>query len=73
MMQAFNSKEGGGRALGLKAQTAEELTRAFERATAHTDGPVLIECSLHQDDCSREPITWGHFVAASNVRRPAKD
>ena len=73
MIQSFNSSEGGGRALGLKAQTIEELSRALERATAHTDGPVLIECNLDQDDCSKELITWGHFVAASNARCPAKD
>lgn len=73
LMQVFNSKEGGGHALGLKAQTVEELSRALDRAIAHAEGPTLIECNLHQDDCSRELITWGHFVAASNARRPAKD
>ncbi|KAL5094961.1 hypothetical protein Trisim1_003569 [Trichoderma cf. simile WF8] len=73
LVEAFNSEEGGGRALGLKAHTAEQISEALKRAIAHKDGPTLIECSIHQDDCSRELITWGHFVAAANSRVPAKD
>ncbi|EHK26559.1 uncharacterized protein TRIVIDRAFT_52525 [Trichoderma virens Gv29-8] len=73
LVQAFSSKEEGGRALGLEAHTAEEISGALERAMAHKDGPTLIECNIHPDDCSRELITWGHFVAAANSRVSAKD
>jgi len=73
LVQAFNSTESGGHALGLEAHTADQFSEAIEKAIAHRDGPTLIECSLHQDDCSRELITWGHFVAAANARRPANN
>ena len=70
LVEAFSSGDEGGRPLGIKAQSADELSAAFERAIAHQNGPTLIECIIHQDDCSRELITWGHFVAAANARRP---
>lgn len=73
LVQAFNSNEGGGHALGLEAHTVDEFSRALDRAMAHRDGPTLIECNIHQDDCSRELITWGHFVAAANARIPTKN
>ncbi|KAH8662745.1 thiamine diphosphate-binding protein [Ilyonectria robusta] len=72
LVRAFNSTEGGGRALGIEAHTAEQFSEAVERAMAHKDGPTIIECNIHQDDCSRELITWGHFVAAANSRAPVK-
>ncbi|KAF4333305.1 pyruvate decarboxylase [Fusarium beomiforme] len=68
LVEAFSCEHEQGRALGLEARTSEELTSALERAVAHTNGPTLINCMLHQDDCSRELITWGHFVAAANAR-----
>lgn len=68
LVQAFNSKDGAGGALGLEAHTTEQVSEALQRAIAHKDGPTLIECNIHQDDCSRELITWGHFVAAANSR-----
>ena len=70
LVQAFNDTENGGHALGIKASTAGQFAEAIERAMVHLDGPTLIECILHQDDCSRELITWGHFVAAANARLP---
>ncbi|EXL66436.1 pyruvate decarboxylase [Fusarium oxysporum f. sp. conglutinans race 2 54008] len=73
LVEAFSCQNGGGRALGLEARTSEELSEGLERAVVHTDGPTLIDCSIHQDDCSRELITWGHFVAAANARVPKKD
>ncbi|KAH7131032.1 thiamine diphosphate-binding protein [Dactylonectria macrodidyma] len=72
LVRAFNSTESGGRALGLQAHTAEQFSDALDRAMVHKDGPTLIECNIHQDDCSRELITWGHFVAVANARAPAK-
>lgn len=68
LMQAFNFSDTGGRALGLKADTVEEFSEAIELAQAHMDGPSLIECSIDQEDCSKELITWGHYVAAANNR-----
>ncbi|OAQ65734.1 pyruvate decarboxylase (predicted) [Purpureocillium lilacinum] len=73
LVQAFNSTESGGRALGLQARTVGEFSEAIERAMAHADGPSLIECNIHQDDCSRELITWGHFVAMANARGQMKN
>lgn len=68
LIEAFNSTDG--HALGLQVATVGELAVAIEKAQLNTKGPTLIECSLHQDDCSRELITWGHFVAAANARPP---
>ncbi|KAM3440632.1 hypothetical protein MY4824_002080 [Beauveria thailandica] len=68
LVQAFNSPNSGGHALGLKAHTAGQFSEAIVTALKHTDGPTLIECEIHQDDCSRELITWGHFVAKANAR-----
>lgn len=68
VVEAFNSTDG--HALGLQVGTVGELSEALEKAQENTKGPTLIECSLHQDDCSRELITWGHFVAAANARPP---
>lgn len=73
LVEAFSCQNGGARALGLEARTSEELSEDLERAVAHTDRPTLIDCSIHQDDCSRELITGGHFVAAANSRVPKKD
>lgn len=73
LVQAFSTDNGKGHALGLEAHTAEELSKSLERAMAHKNGPTLIDCNLHQDDCSRELITWGHFVAAANARVPRKE
>lgn len=72
LVHAFNSTESGGRALGIEAHTAEQFSEAVERVMSHKDGLTLIECNIHQDDCSRELITWGHFVAAANSRVPVK-
>jgi pyruvate decarboxylase len=68
LVQAFNSSDSGGRALALKADTVEEFSEAMELAQSHKKGPSLIECSIAQDDCSKELITWGHYVAAANSR-----
>jgi pyruvate decarboxylase len=70
LVEAFNSTDG--QAIGLRANTVGELGDAIEKAQAHHVGPTLIECSIDQDDCSRELITWGHFVAAANARPPAQ-
>ncbi|KAM7212962.1 thiamine diphosphate-binding fold [Rhypophila decipiens] len=71
LIQAFNSTDG--KAKGLRADTAGELADAIKMATAHKEGPTLIECTIDQDDCSKELITWGHFVASANARPPKGD
>ncbi|KAK3385873.1 thiamine diphosphate-binding protein [Podospora didyma] len=68
LMQAFNSTDGHGK--GLLANTAGELEDALRVAGENKDGPTLIECTIDQDDCSRELITWGHYVASANARPP---
>ncbi|KAK0710444.1 thiamine diphosphate-binding protein [Apiosordaria backusii] len=68
LVHAFNGEDGN--AKGLSAKTAGELEDAIKVATENTQGPTLIECSIDQDDCSRELITWGHFVATANARPP---
>ena len=70
LIQAFNSSDGQG--IGLRATTAGQLAKAVETAKAHRDGPTLIECLIDQDDCSKELISWGHYVAAANSRPPAQ-
>ncbi len=66
LMAVFN-----GNGLGIKAGTGGELTAAIARALAH-DGPVLIECQLDRDDCSKELLEWGTRVASNNGRPPAR-
>ncbi|KAH6681575.1 thiamine diphosphate-binding protein [Halenospora varia] len=66
LVEAFNSIDG--HALGLQVATVGELAVAMEKAQGNTEGPTLIKCALHQDNYSRELITWGHFVAAANAR-----
>ncbi|KAK7734219.1 hypothetical protein SLS53_007867 [Cytospora paraplurivora] len=68
LMQAFNDTDGKG--VSFQANTAGELKDAIAAAQAHKGGPALIECAIHQDDCSKELITWGHYVAAANARPP---
>jgi pyruvate decarboxylase len=68
LVEAFNAGEG--KAKGLVANTAGELEDAMLVAAENKEGPTLIECRIDQDDCSRELITWGHFVAAANARPP---
>lgn len=66
LMAVFN-----GKGLGLKADTGGELSAAIDRALAH-DGPVLIECKLDRDDCSKELLEWGSRVASNNSRPPVR-
>jgi pyruvate decarboxylase len=68
LVQAFNSTDGN--AASCRVETGGELARAIDMAKEHKGGPTLIECVIHQDDCSRELITWGHYVAAANARPP---
>jgi pyruvate decarboxylase len=71
LMQAFNATDGEGQS--FMANTAGELKDALDRAAVHKAGPTLIECAIDQDDCSKELITWGHYVAAANARPPKHD
>jgi TPP-dependent 2-oxoacid decarboxylase len=47
-----------------------KLRCLFSLATknAHTGGPVLIECPLNRDDCSKQLAEWGSHVAKANAR-----
>jgi pyruvate decarboxylase len=68
LLSVFNAE--AGRGLGLTAATAGELTTAIKKARAHTGGPVLIECQIAHDDCTRQLLTWGKEVARANGRPP---
>ncbi|OQE35125.1 hypothetical protein PENCOP_c014G03227 [Penicillium coprophilum] len=67
-VESFNAKDGQGR--GFRATTAGELHSAIESAKKNRNGPSLIECVIDRDDCTKELISWGHFVAAANGRAP---
>lgn len=67
LMTVFNAQDGGG--LGLKATTVGELDVAIKKATDH-DGPVLIEVTIGRDDCSKNLLEWGGYVARNNSRPP---
>jgi len=68
LISVFNADDGKG--LGLKATTNGELDLAIGRASSH-NGPVLIEVSIHRDDCSKNLLEWGGYVAKNNSR-PAR-
>jgi pyruvate decarboxylase len=70
LVETFNAGEGHGK--GCRATTGAELANAIDRAVANTKGPTLIECVIDRDDCSKELISWGHYVAAANARPPVK-
>lgn len=66
LMKVFNAEDGHG--VGLRATTGGELAAAIEKAMAHTGGPVMIECTIDRDDCTRELLEWGSRVAVANAR-----
>lgn len=68
LVKAFNSDDG--QAESYRVGTNAELVEAIEKAKDNKNGPTLIECVIDQDDCSRELITWGHYVATANGRPP---
>ncbi|WBW74062.1 pyruvate decarboxylase [Schizosaccharomyces osmophilus] len=70
-MESFNAEDG--KAKGLKANTGEELDQAIQIALANKEGPTLIECYNHTDDCTKELVAWGSVVGATNARAPAAD
>jgi len=66
LIDVFNAADGAG--LGLRARSGGELAAALVRARDHQGGPVLIECLLDRDDCSRQLLEWGRKVADANAR-----
>jgi pyruvate decarboxylase len=66
LMKVFNAEDGHG--VGFQANTGGELAGAIEKAMAHTGGPVMIECSIERDDCTRQLLEWGSRVAVANAR-----
>lgn len=66
LMKVFNADDGEG--LGLRATTGGELAAAIETAMAHSGGPVMIECTIDRDDCTRQLLEWGSRVAVANAR-----
>ncbi|HEY6304772.1 MAG TPA: thiamine pyrophosphate-binding protein [Terriglobales bacterium] len=66
LMKVFNAEDGHG--VGLRATNGGELAAAIEKARAHTGGPVMIECTIDRDDCTRQLLEWGSRVAIANAR-----
>jgi TPP-dependent 2-oxoacid decarboxylase len=66
LINIFNA--GDGKGLGIKVKTAGNLSAAISQAIAHQGGPVLIECPLLRDDCSKQLAEWGSHVAKANAR-----
>lgn len=66
LMNIFNA--GDGKGLGIKVKTAGDLSAAIGQAITHQGGPVLIECPLLRDDCSKQLAEWGSHVAKANAR-----
>jgi TPP-dependent 2-oxoacid decarboxylase len=66
LINVFNA--GDGKGLGIKVKTAGDLSAAISQAITHTGGPVLIECPLDRDDCSKQLAEWGSHVAKANAR-----
>jgi len=50
LMQAFSANDGNG--IGMLANNEKDLTLAIKIARDNRQGPTLIECALHRDDCS---------------------
>lgn len=70
LIEVLNADDGHG--LGFTASTGGELTEAIEKARAHKGGPVLIECQIEHEDCSRELLEWGTKVGIANQRPPMR-
>jgi pyruvate decarboxylase len=70
LVECFNG--GDGNAKGFKVSNGEELASAIAKAELNTDGPTLIECLTDRDDCSRQLISFGHYVATANARPPTR-
>ncbi len=70
IIDVLNADDGHG--LGLTASTGSELTEAIEKAKAHKNGAVLIECQIEHEDCSRELLEWGTKVGLANQRPPIR-
>ncbi len=66
LMKVFNAEDG--HAVGFRATSGGELVGAIEKAKVHTGGPVMIECAIDRDDCTRELLEWGSRVAIANAR-----
>lgn len=66
LINVFNA--GDGKGLGIKVKTAGDLSAAISQAITHKGGPVLIECPLLRDDCSKQLAEWGSHVAKANAR-----
>lgn len=67
LMAAFNAGDGSG--WGARVSTEGELAEAIAYAGDH-DGPALIEVLIDRDDCSKNLLEWGGYVARNNGRPP---
>lgn len=65
LMAVFNAADGKG--WGCRATTEGELDQAISEAMTK-DGPVMIEVAIDRDDCSKDLLKWGSYVAKNNGR-----
>jgi pyruvate decarboxylase len=65
LVEVFNAEDGHG--WSARVATADELEAAVSQAVDH-NGPVLIECRIDRDDCSKNLLEWGAYVAKNNSR-----
>jgi TPP-dependent 2-oxoacid decarboxylase len=67
LVDAFNAEDGKG--ISFRVDNGAQLAEAIKKAEAHNDF-VLIECTLHRDDCTEELLEWGSRVATAGGRPP---
>lgn len=67
LMSVFNAGSGNG--WGKRVLSVGELDAAVDHALNH-NGPSLIEVIIDRDDCSRNLLEWGAYVALNNARPP---
>ncbi|MCA9103743.1 MAG: pyruvate decarboxylase [Planctomycetales bacterium] len=70
LMEVFSAEDGQG--WGCSVTTRAELDEAVKTALGH-HGPALIEVAIDRDDCSKNLLKWGGYVARNNGRPPRFD
>ncbi len=70
LIEIFNS-DCSTRCLALKVRTAGEIKEAIAQAQAF-DGLCLIEVLIDRDDCNKNLLKWGSYVAMANGEAPLR-
>lgn len=67
LVEAFNHDQN--KCFIKKASTVDAFDKAI-KAAKHFDGLCFIEVHLHPDDCNKNLLKWGAYVAKENSRKP---